>query len=191
MKYILSILSLFFLACAPYPFVYNEMKSNGHITQIAPIYIEDTWNDTDRARLHSAIDQWNQALNGELILQVENEHYHYTDNAPQNKLLLLQISEEKANKHEQYISLAWTHGRSTTGVGGNRIYFVRTRINNDDLRYVALHELGHALGSDHINYKGLMSAIYNKEDYLCIDQLVLLQIARYHHLSIEHLRACH
>lgn len=179
-------LALFLCSCAQYKFIYNTIEPSGHTVQIAPIYIEDTWDDIDRAQLHDAIDQWNVALNGTIILRIEDDHYNYTKAAPQNKLILLKISEQAANRQEEYIALAWTYG-SYSGVGGNRIYFVRARMEWYDLRYVALHEIAHALGADHQKYRGLMSPTYNRTNYHCIDKPTLLQVAAYRHIPIDSL----
>ncbi len=177
------------VSCAPYPFLYQTEATDHHLISVAPIYLDETWTDAERVQLHAAIDQWNEALNGTIILQVEEEHYHWQESTPRNKLILRPVSEREANRQEQYIALAWTYGRGYGGIGGNRIYFARSRFAPEDLRYIALHELGHSLGADH-QKGGLMNPNYDRPTYQCIDQRTLQQVAEYRHLDIKVLKGC-
>jgi len=189
MRYFWLVIVLFLFSCTPYKFIYTNYEPNNHTVLVAPIYIEDSFSVADLTKLHTAIDNWNKALNGTIILRVENDHYHFIEPSPHNKLILLQTTEKEANDHELYISLAYTRGREFNGgVGGNRIYFVMKRINNDDLVLIADHEIGHSLGADHQEYNGLMNPNFTRKNYQCIDQQTLLQVASYQHIDINKLK---
>lgn len=195
MKKILFLFLLILLcSCLPR---HNFIVMNEGV-RIVPIYLDEKWNDSERDAIKLAIQNWNYSLNNEMVLKVMDEHYKISS-SPDPGYLIIKISEKDliVEAEEQFISLAWTNG-----VGGNRIYLITDRLiprrlfdnetpwDMQDITEITMHELGHAMGAEHIKYDGLMADHYNKERYKCIDAVAVFGVAKYHHLHIPALKYC-
>ena len=77
----------------------------------------------------------------------------------------------------------------TDAVGGYKIYLVRDRDGNDDIKYLMLHEIGHLLGASHTE-TGLMSPMMDKQQFACIDYSTIVQVSLYQHLPVDDLNYC-
>lgn len=82
------------------------------------------------------------------------------------------------------LALAWA-----SKVGGNVIYLVRGKYEFDSYGIV-MHEIGHALGAQHVNGT-LMNATYNKKLYQCPDAVTVAQIAAWNKVSLDILKWCY
>lgn len=193
MKKILVLFFLILISCLPR---HNFIVVKDGI-RIVPIYLDEKWSDSERDAIKVAVKNWNYSLSNQVILEIENEHYKI-NSSPDPGYLIIKLSEKdpRVTDEEQFISLGWTNG-----VGGNRMYLVTDRPitglfdterpwDMQDLTEIAMHELGHALGSDHISYNGLMAERYSKEKYKCIDAVAVFAVANYQHLPISDLKYC-
>lgn len=169
---------------------------------IAPIYLDANWSENEKTALKEAIKQWNWALNNEIILEVKDENY-IVGSTPDPGLIFIKISEKDSivkNDEGLLTAYAWTNK-----IGGNRIYFITDRLiayevapkkfvdfpwTYKDITSIALHEMGHAFGSKHLEYNGLMAPSYNGKNYKCIDQAAILTVASYQHIPTSNLRYC-
>jgi hypothetical protein len=77
----------------------------------------------------------------------------------------------------------------TPQIGSPIVYLVRDRLQNEDIYYVTLHELGHALGARH-DADGLMYRYYRREVWQCVDRLAIRQVASYYHWDIHTVNYC-
>lgn len=189
------LLSLLSISCGQPNFMYNVVSPDGKETKIAPVYLDEKWSVNERSLLHVAINEWNVALAGHLVLKVVDETYHvdrdHFDADPGYIFIKTDSSDPLINKQEQFLSYAWTHGRGD-GVGGNRIYFVIDRFPGWNLLPIARHEIGHTLGAPHLdeNHRGLMSDRFNPMLYNCIDKDAVFVVAKYRHLSVDGMTWC-
>lgn len=186
------IVALLSIACAPTDFTYRAMSPDGKQVTVVPVYVDERWNDTERFALHAAMEEWNVALGGHLTLKVVNDAYHVGTDVgkdPGYVFIKTDSRDPLIDQQEQFISFAWTHGRGS-GVGGNRIYFIMDRFPTWNLLAIARHEIGHMLGSPHIEHNGLMSPRFNPMFYNCIDRDVVLVVAKYRNLSVDGMSWC-
>lgn len=186
------------LSCQPSTSpIYTIQDATGHSVKIAPIYLDEKWNDVEVAAIEVAINDWNIALNGQIKLVIENNHYKIGSSDP--GLMIIKVSEKDiiSRQPDVIIALGW-FDRS----GGRRIYMVRDRPifrGNDietpwnmiDVSAVARHEISHSLGAPHIQHSGgLMEPGYDLEQYKCIDYTAVAAVAKYQHLSLEKMKWC-
>ena len=194
-KFLCVLLVLLGVACAPTDLTYKIRSADGKETTVVPTYFDDRWSDSERATLKLAIEEWNTALAGHLVMKVVDETYHVDmknrDNDPGYMFIKIDSNNPLVEKEEQFISLAFTHGRGR-GVGGNRIYFIADRFSNWDLLPIARHEIGHMLGAPHAeeSHEVLMSPRFNIRLYNCVDRDAVLVVAKYRHLSVDGMSWC-
>jgi hypothetical protein len=140
--------------------------------------------------IQKALDQWNFALNGSLILDiadynalVDEKTFKYTEET--HGILFLRI-----DSHNNLIPGRTTLAFNYPHVGGNYIYLIRDRMLNDAIKPVSMHELGHALGAEHTD-GGLMNPYYYSYMYQCIDRIAAGEVAEYQHLPLGRLNWCY
>lgn len=177
--------SLFFIVLfsgcqAPTPYqreVRYTQAPYGLTRRIIPIYIDASFGEADKVALEQGIQQWNYALNGNVILKVENWHYELgimetTELFHRHGFIIVNINSIHAlvrDKKSTILAFA-------DSVPGKAIYFIRDRIKNEDMTNITLHEIGHVLGANHRDHN-LMDPTYNPNSYRCIDFDTLHQVA--------------
>jgi len=80
-------------------------------------------------------------------------------------------------------ALAWT-----STLGGRTITLVRGR-HEHDTRGIVLHELGHALGAQHV--EGTLMAPRWRKGMLCPDVTTVAQVAAWNHVNLDTLSWCY
>lgn len=199
MKKLFALLFLLFsiLGCQPSNYFYQVHNQQGKIIDAVPIYLDEDWNKEEVAAIEIAINDWNAALNGQMVLEVRSEHFKI-NSSPDPGLMIVKTSEKSkiAHREDTIIALAWFDRG-----GGKRIYMVRDRLiprgeNHEtewemsDVSAIVRHEIGHSLGSRHIKYDGLMAPIYDRDEYKCIDEQAALAVATAQHLSSSEMKYC-
>jgi hypothetical protein len=81
-------------------------------------------------------------------------------------------------------ALAWVNE-----IGGNRVYMKRGRYERD-VEGILLHELGHALGAQHIEGT-LMARVWEPGAYVCPDSVTVAQVAAHHGINLDTLTWCY
>lgn len=187
------LLALLSFACVPVDLTYKVKSADGKEVTVVPVYLDERWTDAERSSLHTAIDEWNVSLAGHLTMKVVNEAHHVNKNSgsdPGYVFIKIDSNDPLIDKEEQYIALAFTHGRGR-GVGGNRIYFITDRFISFSLLPIARHEIGHMLGAPHMEHnEGLMEPRFNPTFYNCVDRDAVLAVAKYRHLSVDGMTWC-
>lgn len=173
-----------------YHYVRDPSVSN-QAARLYPVYVDKDFGEADRISIQDALDQWNIALHGQARFIINN---HLDVNINNGFLLFKITSHNPLVKPIDKIvdvdkkGIFWTLG-FTSQIGDHHVYLVRDRLQNEDVKYIVMHELGHALGAAH-GGSGLMSVPYNKEKWQCVDQYTVQQIAAHEHLVAEDLNYC-
>ena len=131
-------------------------------------------NEKSKPEIIRAIDVWNDALqNWVKFLPTEEFSGSACD------ILITEV--ESSNEP---LALAWA-----SKVGGDVIYLVRGKYEFDAFGIV-LHEIGHALGAQHVNGT-LMNKVYDKKMYECPDAITIAQVAAWNKVSLDILKWCY
>lgn len=113
---ILIIITLFLIGCQT-GYVYSRVNYAGDGIELGVgIY---GFGEADKVEIVKAIDQWNYALNGNLILVIGND------------IKIIKISGEQKS-----------HWKDKT------LYLNRDNVNNKDIYYIMIHEFGHLFGAN-------------------------------------------
>ena len=146
--------------------------------------------------IDDAINQWNYALNGYIRLRIvstklDMEPEILKDVYKQNGYMVL-----KVNSDTPFVPsmkggriLAWV---DYIGIG-HKLFIVRDRIENTtELRELAMHEIAHLLGAEHIDDKpSLMQSEYFHINAQCIDEHTMKEVAVYQYIPFRSVNYCY
>jgi|SRR5579885_1030638 len=157
-----------------------------------PIYLDKNFGIADQIAIDDAVSQWNYALNGYVVLKVVSTNFDMEPEIIQQCMggacwMLLKVDSNASfvpDEDSKHLTLAWAND-----IGGNRIYFVRDRIDNDWMTGIALHEMGHLLGAKHDNVY-LMQPQFNWRDGRCVDQQAAYLVANYWGIPVQNVKYC-
>ncbi len=162
-------------------------------TEHWPVTISAKFTEAQTKDIKAALDEWNFTLNG---------YGHYD------------LVKEKANDVEIDLALLGTlasdQGLVFTTVsafdpevvpnvlawvedlGAHQIFVVADRLGGRDFKTIAMHEMGHTLGLEHVDVRGsLMGPYYPaNETGGCIDEVTAINVASIHHWHVENLNYC-
>jgi frataxin-like iron-binding protein CyaY len=181
------------LACYAYResgYVYTRVSYVPVVSKVIPIWIDYKFGMADKNGIMDAVNQWNYALNGHIVLEVVDTSYDMSISVLERVRLtggwiILRVGNDSPmvvnlNKPK---TLAWADR-----VGGNYVFVIRDRMDGKWVTGVMLHEMGHLLGASHgVN---LMAAQYRWDDCRCIDLESLKLVAVAQGLSIDKLNYC-
>jgi len=173
---ILSILLVFFflrdsVACAP---TWSVPARNGTFDTPETYTVCLDLPPAQRAEAHRAVEMWDRSLH-------QWKHLVAVDGA--NEPCSFIISETSNNTTNDPMVIAWT-----SHVGGSEIFVLIGRYEND-VTGILLHELGHALGAQHVPGT-LMNDAWQRNLYVCPDVITVAQVAAYNHISLMLLSWC-
>jgi len=198
MRHCLLLIFLFLTSCAITKTTTNPtyIKQEAAITplHIIPIYIDNKFCITDKALIKTAIDNWNDALNGYLILKIISTNFIESKESikriiKEKSFVILQTYSDNEIIKERDIDDNLTIGLANK-IGGNIIHLVRDRLSEKDITPITMHELGHLLGADHTEEKYLMNYLYSKDRYKCVDLYTIRQVSEFWHLPIQRMNYC-
>lgn len=182
-----------------YQYTHNPIHQVDSGTQDIPVWIDKNFGEEDKIALDDAIKQWNFVFNGYVYVHIVNSHFNMEIEEIRkvyqlNGFMILRVDSATCDFIPEVRppatgrTLAWT-----IGVGeGHKIFIIRDRINGTNmLRGVALHEMGHLFGSDHIeNEYSLMKPYYDPNIYTCVDEYTAKAVAERRYLPFEKLNYC-
>jgi predicted Zn-dependent protease len=167
--------------------------------KIIPVYIDKNFSDGDKRAIDDAIMEWNYVLNGYIEIRVMSTSFDMEietlrEAQAGRALLVMKVDSNNPQipvSNKGSTILAWVNV-----IGGRRMYIVRDRLSSEDIRPIALHEFGHALGSDHEkeveeNKNKLMYPQYIRGNFICVDYWAMEKVAYYQGLDKNKLNYCH
>lgn len=182
------------LAHTPMPYHYVNVGAGPTVPlKVIPIWIDANFGQADQLAIDDAIMQWNYALNGFVRLEVRSTRFDMELNVLETVMkgggwLILKIDSHSEFVHDDPLHRHFTLGFANA-IGGNRVYLIRDRIQNEWVTGLMLHEMGHLLGAIHDGHD-LMQPNYKWEDFRCIDSEALTQVANYQHIPAGRLNYC-
>lgn len=183
--------------CTGQSYHYTQVPHDRHqVLRVIPVYVDELFSGEDKIVVDNALKEWNYALNGYVVFSVKTYHF---DMQPEqireafldDGLLLMEVKEGNPiipDDGFRFRTLGWVDN-----IEGHKLWLVRDRIGSRErLRGVLLHELGHILGAVHIeNHPSIMQPAYSLDNYNCLDQWTMQQMARRWHIPFEDLSYCY
>ena len=192
---VIVVISIFLISCISgltlggYKYTNNPKQAT---IKTIPIVVDKNFSDNDKMSIKLAISQWNYSLNGYILLNVDSWEFDMEPDIINYILSRRGYMVMKVGSNNPIVTgniglenaLAFCND-----IGGNYMYFIRDRIRESDMKYIALHEFAHLLGSPHVG-NNLMYPNYSKYTYQCIDYATLKAVASYRNLPLERLNYC-
>lgn len=165
----------------------------GPAHRVIPIWIDKNFGEADKVAIDDAINQWNYAMNGYVVLKVVDTQFDMevpkiVEQVNKGGWLFMKIDSSNKMIPDQKEKGYWTIG-FTERLGGNHMYLVRDRLQNQDIFGVTLHEIGHLMGADHVGTR-LMYPHYSRAGFQCIDYDTIKAVAKWQKLDANQLNYC-
>ncbi len=173
---------------------YTHQEASSQVLREIPIWIDKNFGDADKIEINNAIDRWNYALNGYVVLRVIDLQFDMEVEKIQEQIKLNGWLFMKLDSKKSATPVIGEAGYYSIGfverVGGNHLYLIRDRLGNAEVFGVTLHEIGHLLGSPHVGDR-LMNAHFSILRGQCIDFLTMQAVAKHLGLPLERLNFCY
>lgn len=193
------LLCIFSWSCLPahtYAFAYvNSAHHQEEKGRTQKIYLDKEFGNADVVAIQDALTQWQYALNGYITFETLTVDLVHGSMDPLRQSeagqawLIMKIDSQNPlvvfHDKPQQPALAFCEA-----IGGHHMYLVRNRLDNDSVKGVVMHEIGHLLGAEHRREDGLMDPIHHDYDSQCIDRGTLEQVAAYQHLPFVNMNYC-
>lgn len=203
MRHLLWLLPALLLGCVHVGmanYTHKPLASNS--PTIFPVYVDKNFGSADQLAIQQALEQWNYVFNGHAKLVIVSNHFDMEISLiqqcqQQHGFLIMKLDvNNPITQHADYIAQTEHNGNPnghslgfTPAIGDHTIYLVRDRLGSEDVYYIIMHEMGHALGARHTDH-GLMYAQYSQEEFQCADYSAVIQVANYQHWPIQDLNYC-
>lgn len=170
----------------------NKTQYMGPPARIVPIWVDKNFGAADKIAIDDAINAWNYALNGFIVLKVVDTEFDMeipkiVEQVRDNGWLFMKINSDNS------MVPVLKDGFRTIGfcerVGGNHLYLVRDRMFNSDVYGVTMHEIGHLLGAEHKGDR-LMYPHFTRARFQCVDSTTIEQVATWNHIPVDRLNFC-
>lgn len=181
---------------------YTHLVNAGDHPQVFPVYVDKEFGEADKLDIVNALDQWNYVFNGHarfvvVDFQFDMQPEVILDCMKNNGFLIMKITASNPLTQTADDVVGTEHNGTPHGVSlgftpqlsSHKVYIVRDRLQNGDVFFILMHELGHALGADHTS-DGLMYPHYSKVRFQCVDQSAAVQVAKAQGWSTDSLNYC-
>lgn len=195
-RWVLFVLLSLCITCSSinyYKYTLRDYNTDSIVRDI-PITLDVSFDKRDELDISAAIAQWNYVLNGWVYLHVvghifidANELSKHHDgwlfvNALSTDRVV--IDADKTMTEPGFWMLAFVNY-----IGGDKLFMVKERFDQEDFLGLMLHEIGHLLGAKHIK-SGLMQPHFDRYSCQCIDKETAEQIAAHEKLPSTTLNYC-
>jgi len=171
----------------------HKRHYHGPAVRVIPIWVDKNFGSADHLQIDAAVGQWNYALNGYVVLRVVDNQFDMEvekiqESQRRNGWLFMKIDANNPMVPVQKVGVGVTLGFANK-VGGNHMYLVRDRLDNDAVFGVTMHEIGHLLGAEHVGNR-LMFKHFSRARFQCVDRASLEAVAHYQGISADDLNYC-
>lgn len=175
-----------------YQYTHKEKYIGAPVRSI-PIWIDKNFGAADKVEIDKAIDAWNFAMNGYVVLKVVDTQFDMevpkiVEQVNKGGWLFLKTDSTSKMVPSQNEKGYWTIG-FVEQVGGHHLYLVRDRISNEDVFGITMHEIGHLMGSPHTGNR-LMYPHYSRARFQCVDYATQVKVASYFDVPLSGLNYC-
>jgi hypothetical protein len=190
------LLSGWSLSCIPlhtstFSYVHTPHPREEIAHKVIHIWIDKNFGNADLVSIQYALDQWQFALNGYIVFQVDETPFDMEMD------VLKRVSAGDGwifMKIDRYSRLFQDKPGTEAlafadQVGGHYLYLIRDRIPNEWVAGVVMHEMGHLLGAAHCD-GSLMEPQFHAWNSGCVDLATLKLVAAYQHLPLDNLNYC-
>jgi hypothetical protein len=155
------------------------------------LWIDQDFGESDRISIRQAVDQWNYAMNGWVILDIKRWDFDMSvqeilDCQKSGGWMIMKIDGSNPMIHDYpgHFVLAFVDS-----LRGHLMYVIRNRINNDQVSGIVMHEIGHLMGSGHLK-NGLMYFEFHADSSRCVDRGTVTEVAKSWHIDVKNLNYC-
>lgn len=158
-----------------------------------PIWISKDFGEADQVEIAKAVEQWNYVLNGYVHLSIVDTHFDMEiskikDSVVQGGWLLIKVEADNPIIPVPPQPNTWILA-FVDRIGGSHMYYIRDRLQNQDIFAVTMHEMGHLLGAPHVGDK-LMYWKFSLYRYQCVDLDTAKAVAEHNGISPDDLNYC-
>ncbi len=160
-----------------------------------PVWLHSDFSTAAQINILEALKEWNISFNGQYILQFKG----YFSNLETGRLLYEKFG--NANQGIIILNLPASHPLSLVKsgdgslavvpeIGDHVIIVIKDQVGYRNLKTIIMHEIGHLMGAEHINFSSLMYPYYGVKQYPCIDKVTMMQVAAHLKLNYKTLTYC-
>jgi hypothetical protein len=197
MLLMLVVLAVFGSGCSVSTWHYKHGEVPSHIINAReiPVYVDSKFTNVEIVQLNAAMQEWNGVFNGQIVLTLVRK---FNDGAEASAL-----AREVSNNHNGWMiaKLDSDDERLEDTVspgmlafvprlGGQLMVVLGDRLSTHSLKTIAMHEMGHMLGAEHVFGHNLMHPAYGPLQTDCIDKVTVNQVAFYNDLEVSSLNYC-
>ncbi len=165
-------LAVTLISCGPY---WARPKKNGVMFDPGTAYVCIDLPVEQHPAAFRAVESWNRSLKQwKIFVPVHGK----------NEPCTYFVHEVFEHKIDDEHAMAWA-----SKLGGNEIMMFEGHYEHDT-NGILLHELGHALGAQHV-YGTLMNPTWTKYHFDCPDEATVAQVAAWNRIDLETLSWCY
>jgi hypothetical protein len=179
-----------------YSYKKGEVPVHINHIQIIPIWIDLRFTEVQRKEIILAVKEWNSVFNGQILLKHEGYFNNGIDGAEEKYKIINKTSLGwiiiRVNESDDLVKdvIGTKDLAFVSGLGSHLMFVIGDRLGTRSLKDITMHEMGHLLGANHVNFNSLMCPVYGELEYNCIDKITVAQVAGFNKLDLKNLNYC-